>query len=123
MLQIAAGVDLAELQLRAALGQEVDLGGLLPCDRVAYYFYYQAPFSARRFRSIGGLKVLGALPGVDAVNLHLSPGDAIDPSHGSRGFVLSVVGSAAVHAAVAQTHSSMYELSDIVYDHDDGSVR
>jgi biotin carboxylase len=118
MLQSAAGVDMARWQLQAALGRPVDVDGLVPCDRIGYHFYYQAPVTARRFLSIGGLAALGALPGVDAVDLHLSPGESIDPSHGSRGFVLSLVGWASDHEGVATTHDLMYERSDIAYDHE-----
>ncbi|MGH9047235.1 MAG: ATP-grasp domain-containing protein [Acidimicrobiales bacterium] len=122
MLQMAAGQDLLAMYLRSALGQPVEIDGLMTCDRIGYRLFYQPPISARRIRSVGGLQDIGALAGVDAVGLHLSAEDPVDPYEGTRSFVFSVVGSADTHAEVAATNARMYELADVVYEHETDSV-
>lgn len=117
ILLASAGIDLLAIHLQSALGQPVDLAGPVGGGAVGYRLFYQPPVSARRVRTVAGLEQVGALPGVDAVSLHLSPGDPVDAAQGSRSFVFSVVGAADDPAGVAEVNRRMYELARVTYDH------
>ena len=90
----ATGVDVMALSQRVALGERVAFDDLIPTSRVGYFFYVQAPQSARRVVSVEGLTELGDLPGVDSVFLARRPGDDVDWRKGSHQYVFSVVGAA-----------------------------
>jgi biotin carboxylase len=90
----ATGVDVMAMSKRVALGEHVVFDELIPTSRVGYFFYVQAPQSARRVASVEGLAELGELPGVDSVFLARQPGDDVDWRKGSHQYVFSVIGAA-----------------------------
>ncbi|MHB1776110.1 MAG: ATP-grasp domain-containing protein [Acidimicrobiales bacterium] len=116
MLSVSAGVDLLRLDLQLALGERVRLETPIACERIGYRLFLQPPVSARRVRGIGDLRQLGAVPGVESVSVHLGPGEPVDPSQGTRAFVLAVVGAAQDHDEVLAVNRTMYELAAVDYD-------
>ncbi|MGH9083129.1 MAG: hypothetical protein ACRDWN_07275, partial [Acidimicrobiales bacterium] len=117
ILAAAGGPDLLALHLGAALGRPLGLDGPVRTQRIGYRLFLQPPVSARRLCSVGGLRQLGEIPGVESVSLHLRPGDAIDPQGGTRSFVLAIVGHADRPDEVRRASQLMEELADVVYEH------
>lgn len=116
MLSAAAGVDLLRLGLRLAIGERVPLDAPVVCERIGYRLFLQPPVSARRVRRIGDLRPLGAVPGVESVSVHLGPGEPVDPTQGTRAFVVAVVGAAQDHDEVLAVNRRMYEQAAVDYD-------
>lgn len=116
MLSLAAGVDIVELTLRAAVGLPVDVDDLPPTHGVAYRFFYLPPTSARRLISIDGLDRLNLLPGVKSVALHYPPGSAIDARHGTRSYVFAVVGVADDYAGMLGVEAFMADEITATYE-------
>jgi biotin carboxylase len=102
MLRLSSDVDIVKLTLRAALGLPSEIDSLPISRGVAYRFFYQPPASARRLRSIDGLRELGNLPGVESVSLHYPPGTEIDSGHGTRTYVFALVGWAEDQAGMLE---------------------
>jgi len=117
MLQLAAGVDIVKLTMRAALGWATEVPDLPATSGVAYRFFFQPPSSARRLKAIDGLDRLKLLPGVESVLLHHPPGAEIDPRHGTRNYLFAVVGSAADYAGVLAVEEFLQTEITAVYDH------
>jgi biotin carboxylase len=100
MLRLVTGLDIVKLTMRAALGLPLGVDRFPEPHGVAYRFFYQPPDSARRLVAIDGLDRLKALPGVESLFLHHTPGTVIDARHGTRTYLFAVVGSAADYAGV-----------------------
>lgn len=94
------GVNLLEISLRVALGEEIAFEGPLPSDHVAYLVVGQPPLGARRVVGVDGLDRLSSYPGVNSVSLSRRPGDPVDWRKGSHEFVFSVFGTAPDHESV-----------------------
>lgn len=116
MLRVSAGLDLIGLCVRLAIGQPAGLEGPLRFDGVGYRLLLQPPVWARAVRSIGGMRAVAELPGVETVSPHLSPGDPVEPWRGTATYVIEVVGKAADHAGVLRANELAYEAADIAYD-------
>jgi biotin carboxylase len=119
MLRLAAGLDIVELSMRAALGLLTDppARGVPATGGVAYRFFYQPPPSARRLISIEGLEQLKRQPGVQSVVLHHPPGTKLDADDGTRTYLFAVVGSAADHAGVVAVDQFLRTGITAVYEH------
>lgn len=117
LVAAASGVDLLHLVLRLALGQSVEVDGLVACRRIGFRLFLQPPPSACAVRAIDGLGALRRLPGVADVAVHVPPGEAVDPLQGTRAFVLAVSGAARHHAEVAAVERRMYDVAGVVYEH------
>jgi len=90
----APGVNLYEISQRVALGEQLDVTGVVPGDRVGYVVVAQPPLSAQRVAAVDGLDRLAEYPGVSDVFLSRQPGDAVDWRKGSHEYVFSVLGAA-----------------------------
>lgn len=116
MLRLAAGVDIVQVTMRAALGLPIGVGELPPTRGVAYRFFYQPPGSAQRLISIDGLEELKRMPGVDSLYLHHPPGTKIDARHGTRSYLFAVVGLAPDYAGVLAVERFLRTGVAAVYD-------
>ena len=117
MLRLAAGVDIIELAMQAALGWESEVPELPATSGVAYRFFYQPPASARRLTAIEGLDRLMLFPGMESAYLHHPPGTEIDPAHGTRTYLFAVVGSASDYDGVVAVEDFLRTEITAVYDH------
>jgi biotin carboxylase len=116
MLRLAAGVDIVQVTMRAALGLPIGVDEMPPTRGVAYRFFYQPPDSARRLVSIDGLEELKRVPGVDSLYLHHPPGTKIDARHGTRSYLFAVVGLAPDYAGVLAVERFLRTRVAVVYD-------
>lgn len=110
MLGLACGVDIIELEMRAALGLIEEPPAPPAPTGVAFRFFYQPPAGTHRLLALDGLQDVLALPGVRGGFLHHPPGSVVDSRHGSRTYLFAVHGLAADHAEVARTWRLMHEL-------------
>ena len=112
MLELASGVSLFNVAARVAVGEQISLGRL-PCDRVAYLFYMQAPYEAAKLNSLDGLDRVRALDGVDTIFLNRQPGDSVDWRDGNHGYLYSVLGVAEDHDAMRGLHQTIGDTVDV----------
>lgn len=101
------GISLIRIAVLAALGAPPPLSA--PTDGVAYNFYVMPPAGAARLLGVDGVDQVSRLPGVDHVELHRGIGEALDWHEGSLGYVATVGGYAADHAAVFATHAAVLD--------------
>jgi len=101
LLAAVADVDLLQVAMRVALGEEIAFDVLPRCAQVAYVLLPQAPISMRRITAVEGLDRLRAMPGVGRVILHRGPGERVDWRDGYWGHVFSVEGVVADHEQLA----------------------
>jgi len=116
MLLQASGLSLVRLSMRVALGEEVDIDGLVPCSRVGWCFLVQPPTSAQRVVSVEGLDHLGECPGVNSVFLNRKPGDVIDWVIGTRHYVYSVYGVSDNYDELLEMNRYLQEDVSIAYE-------
>ena len=95
MLGRAAGVNLVEITLRVALGEEVGVEGPVATERIGYRFFLQPPSISATVTAIDGVDAVSDHPGVDTITVHHGPGSNLDWKDGSRNHIMAVVGSAA----------------------------
>jgi biotin carboxylase len=112
MLELASGVSLFNIAARVALGEQFNLSRL-PCDKVAYLFYMQAPYEAVTLNRLEGLDRVRALPGVDTIFLNRQPGDGVDWRDGNHGYLYSVLGVAEDHDAMRGLHHTIGDIVDV----------
>ncbi len=100
LVRHAVGVDLVEVQLRLALGEELPDELVLPRFRqpLAIRFLTAAPGPLRpgRVRRVGSLEQVLACPGVVQAELYLRVGEVIRPVRldgDRRGYVIAVAGT------------------------------
>ncbi len=93
----AVGVDLVEVALRQALGEEIPDELVRPRHRqpLAIRFLTAAPgpLPTGRVRSVGGLERVRAFPGVVQADVFIAPGETIRPVRldgDRRGYVIAV---------------------------------
>jgi biotin carboxylase len=120
MLKLATGLDIIALAMRNAVGLDLELESMPEPNGVAYRFFYQPPPSARRLLTLSGLEQVSAHPGVDSVRVHHPPGTELDADHGTRTYLLAVVGHAADHAGVLEAYEHMARSVEAVYEHTPG---
>ena len=88
------GIDFFEISQRVALGQHVVFESLVPTDHVGFVIVGQPPLGVHSVRSVTGLDLVRAYPGVSSVSLVKRPGDSVDWRKGSHEYVFSVLGTA-----------------------------
>ena len=93
----AVGVDLIEVQLRMALGEELPDELVQPRFRqplaVRFLTASPGPLPVGRVRRIGSLEKVLAFPGVVQAETYLEPGEIIRPvrlDNDRRGFVIAI---------------------------------
>jgi biotin carboxylase len=94
MIGRAAGVELVEMTLRVALGEDVRVDGPVATSRIGFRFFLQPPSVSGTVAAIEGIDVVSTYPGVDAITVHQGPGSVLDWMDGSRNHIMAVVGSA-----------------------------
>jgi biotin carboxylase len=94
--QIGAGIDMVELQVRLALGEEIPSGLVRPRfeQPLAISFLTASPgaLPVGRVRAVGSLEVARAAPGVVQVETYIEQGETIRPVQRDgdrRGFVIA----------------------------------
>lgn len=107
MLERAAGFPLLTASLRIALGEEVSLDALVPCDRVGYRFFLQPPAIVGTVESIEGVAEFAERDGVESIAVHRGPGARVDWRDGTRTFILAVVGVADSHRDVREAFDAL----------------
>jgi biotin carboxylase len=117
MLELAGGVAIVKLAMRAALGLAPGVSGPVPTTGVGYRFFAQPPLSARRVLSVDGLERVKALPGVTSVYLHHPPGTELDGRDGTRAYVYAVVGKADDHPGMVAVERFLRDEVEVVYEH------
>ena len=116
MLFRASGESILRLSMQVALGQDLDVAGLVPCSEVGWRFLFQAPPEARRVASIEGIDRLSALPEVNSVFVNRGPGDEIDSLDGTRDYVYSVFGASPDYDGVLEIDRFLHEEVVITYE-------
>lgn len=119
LYELRRGTSLTTLAALVALGEPVEL----VAEEVAahsgpFHFehFVQPPVGVERLTAIRGANDLVGVAGVEAVALHLSPGDAIDWSIGSLSFVLRATGTAADLDALRSVPSEVLAAGGIDYE-------
>jgi glutathione synthase/RimK-type ligase-like ATP-grasp enzyme len=114
------GFSLTELAARIALGQDVELTAEMPTlwsGPFLYEFFVQPPVSAVRFVGLtGGDAVIGTA-GAETMALNRSPGDGLDWTAGSQGYVMQVSGVAGDRAELAVVPDAVATAAGIRYEH------
>jgi biotin carboxylase len=103
--RLGVGIDLIEIAVRQALGEELANGSVRP--------RLEQPLRAGTVRRVGGLAQVRSSPGVVDVQLFLAPGDAIRPVRvdGDRkGFVIAVGESSTEALARARTAADLIDV-------------
>jgi len=97
LVRHAVGVDLIEVQLRMALGEELPDELVLPRFRqplaVRFFTASPGPLPLGRVRRVGSLEKVLAFPGVVQAETYLEPGEVIRPvrlDNDRRGFVIAI---------------------------------
>ena len=116
MLLQATGESLIRLSMRVALGEAIEVNGLLACSKIGWYFLFQSPSWARRVVSIEGLDRLSELAGVDKVLSNRNPGDAIDLWDGTRHYVFRAYGVSSDYESLLEIDRFLHEEIAIVYE-------
>jgi biotin carboxylase len=120
VVKLAAGIPLLQLAMRLALGERIVINGPVPCDRIAYRYYYEPPMSATKIVAIESLSGLGHLPGVRQIDVHKAVGDSVDWRNGSLDKVFQVTGTVESYAELAEHHSACADDSYVTYEHEAG---
>ena len=115
MLSRASGVELLDLVLRVALGEEVSTTGLVPTSMIGYRFFLQPPPISAVVSTIEGLDVLSDCPSVDSISVHQRPGAALDWKDGSRNHILSVVGTASDYDELQEVNRIVNDVVKVSY--------
>ena len=115
MLMLASGEDILALSMRMALGQPIDVEGLIPCERIGYRLMYQPPAAARVVSSIDGLDQITRLPGLHSFSVKHGPGDEFDAADGSNSYLFEVVGSVENHGALLDMARSVRDTVSVTY--------
>jgi len=93
MLDRASGLQLLELSLRVALGQQARVDGPVATERIGYRFFLQPPAVTATVASIEGIDTFTDRSGADTVSIHKGPGAGFDWRDGTRNHIVAVVGS------------------------------
>jgi biotin carboxylase len=115
MLDRAAGVQLLDLTLRLALGQEVRIEGPVETERIGYRFFLQPPAVSATVAAISGIDVVSDYPGVDTISVHQGPGADLDWRDGSRNHIMAVVGSARDYAELQAVDRLLHQEVTVTY--------
>jgi len=103
ILQRVSNVNLFLEACLLAVGLSSDVGGVVECSGVGFWFMIQPPVSARRIGAIHGLDHLAERAGIDTVRLSRRPGESVDWREGTDGHVLTIRGRVQDHEALAGT--------------------
>ncbi len=120
VVKLASGIPLLQLAMRLALGERIVVNGPVPCDRIAYRYYYEPPMSATKVLAISSLSGLGQLPGVRQIDVHKAVGDTLDWRNGSLDKVFQVTGTAGSYAELAEHTAVCADDSYVTYEHAPG---
>lgn len=94
MLERASGgFSILRTALRLAVGEPVELSGLVPTDRIGYLLYVFPTTDIEWIDTVEGLSDLSAVDGVDEIVLVRGPGQRIDWREGSEAHVFHVAGT------------------------------
>ncbi len=115
MLFRAAGIDLLDMTLRVALGEEVAITGSVPTNKIGYRFFLQPPPVSAMVSNIERLDVLSNYPGVDSISVHQRPGAELDWKDGSRNHILSVVGTTSNYDELQEVSRLLNEVVKVSY--------
>jgi len=118
VVKLASGVPLLQLSMRLALGERVIVNGPVPCDRIAYRYYYEPPMSATKVLGITGLSALGELEGVRQIDVHKEVGDSLDWRKGSLDKIFQVTGTVDSYAELAEHYAAIVNGAYVTYEHD-----
>jgi biotin carboxylase len=114
MLLDATGVDLMQIALRLALGEEIVFSTMPSFSKVGYLLYVHAPFDMRRVAAVNGLDGLRAGAAVEEVILSRGPGHSVDWREGNHGHVFSVRGAVGDHTELKRIEQRVHAEVQIV---------
>jgi biotin carboxylase len=97
MLSDITDIELLQVAMRIALGEEIHYEHPLVPERVGFLFYVHAPASMHRVTAVDGLERLAGDPRVTEAILSRGPGQAVDWREGNHGYVFSLRGTVADH--------------------------
>ena len=120
VVKLASGIPLLQLAMGLALGERIVVNGPVPCERIAYRYYYEPPMSATKVLAISSLSGLGHLAGVRQIDVHKEVGDTVDWRNGSLDKVFQVTGTVDTYAELAEHHTACADDSYITYEHEAG---
>jgi biotin carboxylase len=115
MISRAAGVELVEMTLRLALGEDVRVAGPVPTERIGFRFFLQPPSVSATVAAIEGIDAVSKYPGVDAITVHQGPGSVLDWMDGSRNHIMAVVGSAGDYDQLLAVNRLLHEEVTVTY--------
>jgi hypothetical protein len=96
------------------------LDGPVPCERIAYRYYYEPPMSATKVLAISSLSGLGQLPGVRQIDVHKAVGDTVDWRNGSLDKVFQATGTVGSYAELTEHNAVCADDSYVTYEHATG---
>ncbi len=97
MLERASGFSILRAALRLAIGDSLNVHGLIPCSGVAYLLYTFPEAEGEFVLRVDGLSALREHEGVEEVVLVRGPGQRIDWREGSEAHVFHFAGHARDH--------------------------
>lgn len=118
VIKLASGIPLLQLAMRLALGERVVVDGPVPCERIAYRYYYEPPMSATKVVAIEGLSELGEMAGVRQVDVHKEVGDSLDWRNGSLDKIFQVTGAVETYDGLEAHFRAISDGSHVTYEHD-----
>lgn len=102
MLGDITDVELLNVAMRIALGEEVHYPQPLTPERIGFLFYVHAPRSMQRVTAVEGLEQLCEDPRVTEGILGRGPGQRVDWREGNHGYVFSLRGTVADYDELEQ---------------------
>lgn len=114
LIELVGGPSLIADAIRVVLGIPVRSGAWTPSG-VAYLQWKLPPLSVSRVNSVDGLQQVGALPGVQAVDLMRQPGPIEPIADGARARLVSVEGTVDSHAELVEVHRRIDETIVVEY--------
>jgi biotin carboxylase len=115
MIGRAAGVELVEMTLRVALGEDVRINGPVATSRIGFRFFLQPPSVSATVAAIEGIDAVSKYPGVDAITVHQGPGSVLDWMDGSRNHIMAVVGSANDYEQLLAVNRLLHDEVTVTY--------
>ena len=115
MLSRAAGIDLLDITLRVALGEELKFTCPVPTEMIGYRFFLQPPPVSAVVANIEGLDALSDYPGVDSISVHQRPGAELDWKDGSKNYILAVVGTASKYHELQEVSRIINQVVKVSY--------
>lgn len=109
LMQRALGVDVVQLAMRVAIGEQVTFDDLPRPVDVGFLFEIQPDADARTIVAVDGLDTVADIPGVERVIPGLRAGEEFSWRTGTPGFIAAILGAAPDHASASRIRQEFYD--------------